>query len=222
MRSRVAGTWQALVGRGWRPTEADAVEMLSQLLGALAYLGALRPPVVHRDVSPGNVVWCAERRLLSLVDFGFAAEEAAGGSRAQSVVFGRRASRCAHAPSFRRAISAAAAALSRGPPAAHSPRSAAARRTCEGLTVARAAAGGCSYGFTAPETLLGTAATTASDLYSVGAVLLWLLAGGRSPAELPRSGLRPDTSAVTIASAPLRALLEALLVRTRGRGHAIV
>eukprot|EP00898_Chlorokybus_atmophyticus_P008350 jgi/Chlat1/8516/Chrsp80S07811 len=46
----------ALVADGWRPTEAQVLWIAFQLLQVLEYLSSLRPPVVHRDVKPENVI----------------------------------------------------------------------------------------------------------------------------------------------------------------------
>ena len=67
---------QSLVDGGWRPTETEIVAVAEQLLEVLAYLASLRPPVLHRDVKPGNVLLDRETGALSLVDFGATAEAA--------------------------------------------------------------------------------------------------------------------------------------------------
>ena len=46
--------------------------MLKQLLDVARYCGSLRPPVIHRDVKPANVVMDDDGRVC-LVDFGGAA-----------------------------------------------------------------------------------------------------------------------------------------------------
>ena len=70
------------VGEGWRPTEREAREILRQLLETLEYTSSLRPPVVHRDVKPPNLIYSAppsdEGSLLKLVDFGLAARHSPG------------------------------------------------------------------------------------------------------------------------------------------------
>jgi serine/threonine protein kinase len=50
-------------------SEVDALDVLEQLTMILAYLHGLRPPVVHRDVKPSNVIRRRDRRI-ALVDFG--------------------------------------------------------------------------------------------------------------------------------------------------------
>ena len=66
-----------------------------------------------------------------------------------------------------------------------------------------------TFGYMAPEQFLGKA-SPASDLYSLGAVLLLLLSG-RAPAELPQRGLRVDWERAVVVGPRLRALLSALL-----------
>ena len=45
-------------------------ELLDQGLVALEHLES--KGVVHRDLSPENVLWCPRQRLLTLIDFGLA------------------------------------------------------------------------------------------------------------------------------------------------------
>lgn len=54
----------------------------------LKYLGGFAPPVVHRDVTPANVIYDRDAGLVSLVDFGFAGAELSQGSRIVSTVVG--------------------------------------------------------------------------------------------------------------------------------------
>jgi serine/threonine protein kinase len=56
-----------------RFTEAEIAAILAGLADILAYLASLRPPVVHRDVNPRNVLIDDEGRV-SLVDFSGAQE----------------------------------------------------------------------------------------------------------------------------------------------------
>jgi serine/threonine protein kinase len=56
------------VAAGRRFSEAEVKEILAGLADILAYLGSLRPPVVHRDVNPHNVL-LDEGGRVSLVDF---------------------------------------------------------------------------------------------------------------------------------------------------------
>lgn len=60
---------QAQIDAGRRYTDAELDSILEGLLEALAYLHSLNPPVIHRDLKPGNVVLGEDGRVW-LVDFG--------------------------------------------------------------------------------------------------------------------------------------------------------
>jgi serine/threonine protein kinase len=62
------------------PTD-QAVGYLDQLADALNHLHSHKPPVVHQDVKPANVVLTDEERLV-LVDFGIASRSRSAGGRA--------------------------------------------------------------------------------------------------------------------------------------------
>lgn len=53
-----------------RYTSGEVLEIVDELLGVLAYLHALSPPVIHRDLKPANVLRRAVDGRLVLVDFG--------------------------------------------------------------------------------------------------------------------------------------------------------
>ena len=157
---------QSLVDGGWRPTESEIVAVAEQLLEVLGYLASLRPPVLHRDVKPGNVLLDRATGTVSLVDFGATAEAAV-----------------------------TAAIVDEG--LAHAP----------GSTVVG------TFGYAAPEQMMGGAAAV-SDLYSAGATLLFLLSG-RAPSTMPSARLRVDfRGVVTIEDARLEAVVTRLLEPT--------
>jgi len=54
--------------------ERDVVEMTVQLADILSYLHGLTPPVIHRDLTPDNLVIRNEDRKITLIDFGAANE----------------------------------------------------------------------------------------------------------------------------------------------------
>lgn len=148
---------------GWSPSEEQVLRVAREVLAVLAYLADRRPAVVHRDVSPSNIV--AQRGdadgRLSLVDFGGV-----------------------------QAVAAGAGEDSDGLGSGFLP----------GSTVVG------TYGFMAPEQFAG-GASPASDLYGLGATLLFLLTG-RAPVASDR--MRVSTRA-TAMSPRLRALVEGLL-----------
>lgn len=63
---------QELVEEGWRPEEKEIERIVEEVLEVLAYLGNLRPPVVHRDVKPANLILKdgVKGGKVYLVDFG--------------------------------------------------------------------------------------------------------------------------------------------------------
>jgi len=141
---------------GWRPTEAEVRSILTQLLDIARYCGSLRPPVIHRDVKPANVVMDDDGRVC-LVDFGGAA--AAIDSLDDSF----------------------------------------------GSTMVG------TYGFMPPETVMsGAAATPASDLYGIGATILFVLSG-RPPSGFKTERLRINFDDVFIEDRRLRLVVTRLL-----------
>jgi serine/threonine protein kinase len=52
-----------------RYSEAEVLSILSQVAEILAYLHALRPPVIHRDIKPSNLIIDNDGRV-HLIDFG--------------------------------------------------------------------------------------------------------------------------------------------------------
>ncbi|CAD7697189.1 unnamed protein product [Ostreobium quekettii] len=151
-------TLSQLVQEGWRVDETEARRIARELLLVLQYLGSLRPPVVHRDVKPDNIVMEGGRAggRVFLVDFGGvqAASVAAGSLTPMSTIVG-------------------------------------------------------TYGYMAPEQFRG-AAQPQSDLYSLGATLLYLVSG-RQPSEFRQDRLRIDFSGLISVSEEWEDLLEGLL-----------
>lgn len=58
-----------LIAGGWRADEATARSLATEVLTVLAYLGTLRPQLVHRDIKPRNLIR-RETGSWMLVDFG--------------------------------------------------------------------------------------------------------------------------------------------------------
>lgn len=59
---------ESIVAAGARYPESEVSRILAELSDILAYLGSLRPPIVHRDVNPRNVILRPDGRV-ALVDF---------------------------------------------------------------------------------------------------------------------------------------------------------
>ncbi len=55
--------------QGWRPQEAEVVEMGRQALLILTELHEREPQVIHRDLKPSNLIWTEQQKLF-LIDFG--------------------------------------------------------------------------------------------------------------------------------------------------------
>ncbi len=58
---------------GWRTNESGVRLIAIQVLEILVYLQSLKPPVVHRDIKPQNLI-CGENGKIFLVDFGAVAD----------------------------------------------------------------------------------------------------------------------------------------------------
>ncbi|NER51420.1 MAG: protein kinase [Symploca sp. SIO1A3] len=58
-----------LVKIGWRTDESGVRGIASQILQILVYLHDVKPPVIHRDIKPQNLIWGKDGKIF-LVDFG--------------------------------------------------------------------------------------------------------------------------------------------------------
>jgi len=61
-------TIESHVSSGKKFTEAHIEQMLAELADILAYIGSLRPPIVHRDINPRNLILQPDGHI-ALVDF---------------------------------------------------------------------------------------------------------------------------------------------------------
>ncbi|NEQ65337.1 MAG: serine/threonine protein kinase [Symploca sp. SIO2D2] len=59
----------SLVEQGWRGTEDEVKDIACQILETLIYLHSLKPPIIHRDIKPQNLIRHEDGQM-SLVDFG--------------------------------------------------------------------------------------------------------------------------------------------------------
>jgi serine/threonine protein kinase len=70
VRDYIDGTdLQEMVDHGWRGTEEQIRGIGRQLVEVVSYIHSLRPPVIHRDITPRNIV-ARPGGEISLVDFG--------------------------------------------------------------------------------------------------------------------------------------------------------
>ncbi|MGB7415396.1 MAG: serine/threonine-protein kinase [Thermosynechococcaceae cyanobacterium] len=122
---------EQILSTGSRFDEDEAIEIIGKLLDTLDYLHNQEPPVIHRDIKPGNIIICNDKSIF-LVDFGSVRIET--------------------------------------------------KFLSEGSTFVG------TYGFIAPEQFLGQSSIV-SDLYSVGATALSLLAN-MSPSEFPHRSFK--------------------------------
>jgi predicted Zn finger-like uncharacterized protein len=71
----IAGkTLQQLVEEGWQGSEVEILDIFLQLAEILEYLHNLRPPVIHRDINPKNIIFSPANEVY-LVDFGAVQEK---------------------------------------------------------------------------------------------------------------------------------------------------
>lgn len=115
------------IADGWHGTEGDIQKIAEQVLDVLIYLHELKPPVVHRDIKPQNLILQPNGKI-AIVDFGAVQDTYRNTQVGGSTVVG-------------------------------------------------------TYGYMPPEQFRGKA-VPATDLYALGATILFLLTG-RSPADLP-------------------------------------
>lgn len=62
-------TLESLIEQGWQPGEQEIKDIARQVLDVLAYLHRLQPPIIHRDIKPGNLLRTADGKIY-VVDFG--------------------------------------------------------------------------------------------------------------------------------------------------------
>ncbi len=120
------------IADGWHGSEEDIKQIAKQVLEVLIYLHELKPPVIHRDIKPQNIILQPDRKI-AIVDFGAVQDTYRNTQVGGSTVVG-------------------------------------------------------TYGYMPPEQFRGKA-VPATDLYALGATILFLLTG-RSPTDLPEIKLK--------------------------------
>jgi serine/threonine protein kinase len=78
---------QEMAAGGWRGTEGQIRGIGRQLAEIVAYIHALRPPVIHRDINPRNIV-AREDGEVFLVDFGGVQDAIRLSARAATTMIG--------------------------------------------------------------------------------------------------------------------------------------
>ena len=68
---------QQMIEEGWRASEEEILDLFTQLVDILDYLHTLHPPVIHRDITPKNIILSSKKAPeiskafdVFLVDFG--------------------------------------------------------------------------------------------------------------------------------------------------------
>ncbi len=80
-------TLAKLLEAGWRPTFDEVTRTALDVLDVLHYLETLSPPMLHRDLKPGNLIQRPDGRVVT-VDFGGAQELLLDDDRAGSTMIG--------------------------------------------------------------------------------------------------------------------------------------
>ncbi len=86
-------TLQEIVEKGSQASESTAIKLIRQVANILNYLHALRPPVIHRDINPKNILLGTDKKVY-LVDFGAVQEKIRTTGFRESSIVGT----CGYAP----------------------------------------------------------------------------------------------------------------------------
>ncbi|HVP18885.1 MAG TPA: serine/threonine-protein kinase [Spirochaetia bacterium] len=78
---------QEKVGSGWRATEQQICDIGARLLVVVGYIHSVRPPVIHRDINPRNVILRQDGEIF-LVDFGGVQDAIRVSGSASSTIIG--------------------------------------------------------------------------------------------------------------------------------------
>jgi hypothetical protein len=78
---------QEKVDAGWRATEKEICDLGARLLSVVDYIHSVRPPVIHRDINPRNIIQRSDREVF-LLDFGGVQDAIRVSSAASSTIIG--------------------------------------------------------------------------------------------------------------------------------------
>ena len=78
---------QARIESGWRATEEEIRQLGARLLAIVEYIHSVRPPVIHRDINPRNIIQRADGEVF-LVDFGGVQDAIRVSGSASSTIIG--------------------------------------------------------------------------------------------------------------------------------------
>jgi len=78
---------QEKVDSGWRATEKEICSIGSQLLSVVDYIHSVRPPVIHRDINPRNIIQRDDGEVF-LLDFGGVQDAIRVSGAASSTIIG--------------------------------------------------------------------------------------------------------------------------------------
>jgi hypothetical protein len=78
---------QKKVDDGWRATEKEICDLGARLLSVVDYIHSVRPPVIHRDINPRNIIQRDDREVF-LLDFGGVQDAIRVSSAASSTIIG--------------------------------------------------------------------------------------------------------------------------------------
>lgn len=137
-----------------RLSENEILKITTQLLNVLVYFQEHKPPIIHRDINPKNIILTAENNKTYLVDLGSVQNYVITDADDYSTVVG-------------------------------------------------------SFGYMSPEQSIGKA-TPASDLYSLGMTIIFMLTG-KHPGLIEQVNLRPKYKNTALTSKQLEILVDLLI-----------
>ncbi len=147
-------TLKQLISSKNRLSEVEIMKITVQLLNVLVYFQEHKPPIIHRDINPKNIILTEGNKKAYLVDLGSVQNYVITDADDYSTVVG-------------------------------------------------------SFGYMSPEQSIGKA-TPASDLYSLGMTIIFMLTG-KHPGLIEQVNLRPDYKNTAVSSKQLEVLIDLLI-----------